>query len=87
RGLRPLNAIITTPTITDNDHVVNKQGYDAKTCLYLDSLEYDVIIPEHVSVSDAKAAYSELMKPFETFDFADDLSRSVALSAILTAVT
>ena len=87
RGLKPLNAVITTPTITYNDHVVNKQGYDAKTCLYLDSLEHNVMIPKRVSINDAKAAYRELMKPFGTFDFSDNLSRSVALSAILTAVT
>lgn len=87
RNLKQLNAVITAPTITDDDHIVTKQGYDTKTKLYLDCLGHGVDIPEFVDIDDAVAAYHALMKPFNTFDYADGLSRSVALSAILTAVT
>ncbi|WP_220182188.1 hypothetical protein, partial [Aeromonas sp. ARM81] len=48
---------------------------------------HGITIPDVVSTGEAIAAYEELMKPFGTFDFADDVSRSVALSAVLTAVT
>lgn len=87
RGLKPLNAVINAPTITHDDHIVSKQGYDKSTKLYLDCLDHGVNVPALVSEQDAIAAYHELMKPFGTFDFADDVSRSVALSAVLTAIT
>lgn len=87
RNLKPLNAVINAPTITYDNHIVSKQGYDVSTKLYLDCLDHGVNVAVLVSEQDAIAAYHELMKPFDTFDFADDVSRSVALSAILTAIT
>ncbi len=87
RGLKPLNAVINAPTITHDNHIVSKQGYDKSTKLYLDCLDHGVNVAALVSEQDAIAAYYELMKPFNTFDFADDVSRSVALSAVLTAIT
>jgi len=87
RELKPLNAVINAPTITHTDHIVSKQGYDQSTKLYLDCLDHGVSVPALVSEHEAVAAYHELMKPFSTFDFADDVSRSVALSAVLTAIT
>ena len=87
RDLKPLNAVISAPTITHNNHIVSKQGYDKSTKLYLDCLDHGVSVAALVSEQDAIAAYHELMKPFGTFDFADDVSRSVALSAVLTAIT
>ncbi len=87
RELKPLNAVINAPTITHNNHIVSKQGYDKSTKLYLDCVDHGVNVPALVSEYEAIAAYHELMKPFGTFDFADDISRSVALSAILTAIT
>ncbi|MGB3109410.1 MAG: hypothetical protein WBB40_02360 [Psychrobacter alimentarius] len=87
RQLKSLNAVINAPTITHNDHVVTKHGYDVETQLYLDCSDHGVTIPMFVSKEDAIAAYHKLMKPFCTFDYADNVSRSVALSAVLTAVT
>lgn len=86
RDLKPLKAVITAPAITADNHVITRQGYDAKTKLYLDCSDHNIVIPEQVSIDDAKAAYFELMKPFDTFNFADDLSRSVALSAVITSL-
>lgn len=87
RDLKPLNTVINAPTITHDDYIVSKQGYDAASQLYLDCLDHGVSVPALINEQDAIAAYHELMKPFGTFDFADDVSRSVALSAILTAIT
>lgn len=87
RDLKPLNTVINAPTITHDDYIVSKQGYDAASQLYLDCLDHGVSVVALVSEQDAIAAYYELMKPFNTFDFADDVSRSVALSAVLTAIT
>lgn len=87
RDLKPLNAVINAPTITHADHIVSKQGYDASTKLYLDCLDHGISVPVLVSEHEAIAAYHELMRPFGTFDFADDVSLSVAVSAVLTAIT
>lgn len=86
RNLKPLNAVITAPTITHDGHVVQKRGHDPQTGLYLSTLDDYAPFKQDLSIDDATAAYHVLMKPFDTFNFATDLDRSVALSAILTAV-
>jgi len=86
RNLKRLNAVITAPTITHDGHIVQKRGHDEKTGLYLSTLGDYAPIKQDLSIDDAIAAYHELMTPFDTFNFATDLDRSVALSAILTAV-
>ena len=86
RNLKPLNAVITAPTITHDGHIVQKRGHDEQTGLYLSTLDDYAPIKSCLSIDDAIAAYHELMKPFDTFNFATDLDRSVCLSAILTAV-
>lgn len=86
RNLKALNAVITAPTIAHDGHIVQKRGHDAKTGLYLSMLDDYTPIKQDLSINDAVAAYHELMKPFGTFNFASDLDKSVALSAILTAV-
>lgn len=86
RNLKTLNAVITAPTITHDGHIVERRGHDAKTGLYLSTLDDYAPIKQDLSTDDAIAAYHELMKPFGTFNFATDLDKSVALSAILSAV-
>lgn len=86
RNLKTLNAVITAPTITHDGHIVQNRGHDAKTGLYLSTMDEYAPIKEDLTLDDAIAAYHELMKPFDTFNYATDLDRSVALSAILTAV-
>jgi hypothetical protein len=86
RNLKSLNAVITAPTITHDDHIVQRRGHDAKTGLYLSMLDDYPPIKTELSKDDAIAAYHELMMPFDTFSFATDLDRAVCLSAILTAV-
>lgn len=86
RNLKPLNAIITAPTITHEGHIVQKRGHDAETGLYLSMNDEYTPIAATPTDNDAIAAYHKLMRPFDTFNFATDLDRSVCLSAILTAV-
>lgn len=86
RELKRLDAVITAPAITADNHIISKQGYDEKSYLYLDCTEHQITVPDKVSLDDAKQAYAELMRPFGTFNYADKISRSVALSAVLTAL-
>lgn len=86
RGLKPLNAVVTAPTITATGEVVQTRGYNKATGLHLAMSEDIEPVPLFVEDLDVYEAYGELMKPFRTFNYATDLDRSVALSAILTAV-
>lgn len=86
RGLKPLKAVITAPTITEDNHVIYKRGYDAKTQLYL-SVTEDLNPPAgKPTTADLKDAYRAIMNVIDTFKLNTALDRSVVLSAFLTAV-
>lgn len=86
RQLKPLKAVITAPTITVEGHVISRGGYDPKTQLYLAMNDAPPTVPLMVEPYEAIAALDQLMEPFNTFPFANDLDRSVCLSAVLTAL-
>lgn len=86
RGLKALKAVITAPTITADNHIVYKRGYDEVTQLYLDTKE-DIPRPAtKPTATDVKAAHDLLMSIIDTFKLKDSLDKSVVLSAFLTAV-
>lgn len=88
RRLKPLEAVITAPTITTDGHIITKQGYDARTGLYLHATSEVYPVPEHITTDHVKDAYRLIMDVLNTFSLQshDKLSRSVALSAMMTAV-
>lgn len=88
RKLKPLTAMITAPTITTDGYVVSKQGYDARTGLYLSSTGDVHPIPDEVTQAHIKDAYQLIMDVLNTFSLQshDKLSRSIALAAMMTAV-
>jgi hypothetical protein len=84
RGLKPLDAVITAPTLRADGSVLDKPGYDPVSRLFLiahRSLE----VSDRPSDTEAKEALEILMKPFEHFPFIDNLAWSVHLGALLTA--
>lgn len=85
RGLKPLKAVITAPTITTDNHIVYKRGYDAKTQLYLASKE-ELTPPFNPSLAEVKSAHKLILDIVDTFKLKEDLDRSVLYSAFLTAV-
>lgn len=86
RGLKPLQAVITAPTITADNHIVYKRGYDARSQLYLD-IDTDLPKPKTVPTrEDLTNSYRSLMDIIDTFKLKNDIDRSVVLSAFLTAV-
>ena len=81
RGLKPLKAVITAPTITADNHIVYKRGYDETTQLYLDTKE-DIPRPvERPTQADLKAAHDLLMSIIDTFKLKESIDKSVVLSA------
>ncbi|WP_431285593.1 hypothetical protein ACQW02_12655 [Humitalea sp. 24SJ18S-53] len=81
-----LAGLINAPTLRADGSILSASGYDASTGLLLqtDSVRFPQI-PDRPSRADALHALADLNALIETFPFVDAPSRSVALSAILTA--
>lgn len=86
REFKNLKAIINTPTITPENHVINRVGFDSHTGIYLVSNEKPLSLPLEIDEIDTFVALQTLMKPFEGFPFVGPVDKSVCLSAILTAL-
>lgn len=81
-----LSGVITTPTMRPDGTILCKAGYDPATHLLL--LEPPTLpnMPDNPTRSDALAALAKLDALLADFPFVDDVSRSVALSALITPV-
>ncbi len=82
-----LAGIITVPTLRADGSILQEPGYDKATGLILEPAQgaYSSI-PDRPSQAEAASALALLGHLIETFPFVDGASRSVALSAILTAL-
>ena len=86
RKLRPLDAVITAPTIRPDGSILDQPGYDARTHLVFDPRGKSIpAVIAHPSEKQLGEALQRLMMPFESFPFATSLDRSVLLAALLTA--
>lgn len=86
RKLKPLDGVITGPTIRLDGSVLAAPGYDPETRLLFDPLGADVPdIPTAPSLEQARDALDLLLHPFNTFPFVDAAARGAMLAAILTA--
>ena len=78
--------IITTPTMRPDGSLLTDEGYDEATGLILFEPPKLPPIPIHPTKDDAIAALALLDQLLVEFPFADQPSRSVALSALITPV-
>jgi hypothetical protein len=86
RKLKPLDAVITGPTIRLDGSPLVAPGYDPATRLLFDPLGDPVPdVPANPTLEQAQHALDTLMYPFEAFPFVDALARGALLSAALTA--
>ena len=86
RKLKPLDAVITGPTIRLDGSVLDVPGYDAETRLLYDPMGESVPdVPVNPTIEQGRAALALLMTPFATFPFVDAGARGALLAAILTA--
>lgn len=85
RGLKPLDAVITAPTLRPDGSVLSSIGYDVATHLLFDAEKLPTEISEHPTREEGLAALDYLWKPFATFPFVGPLDRAVHLAALLTA--
>jgi hypothetical protein len=78
--------VITTPTLRPDGSVLIKQGYDPITRMMLMEPPSMPAISAHPTREEAIAALELIDELLNEFPFADDASRSVALSALMTPV-
>lgn len=82
-----LRGVVECPTLRPDGTVLSAEGYDSASGLILDTGGATFgAVPDAPSRDDAVAALGLLRSVLEGFPFVDAGSRSVALSAILTAV-
>jgi len=85
-NLPVLSGLINAPTLRADGSLLSGPGYDPATGLLLDLQGLTVPpIPPMPTIGAARTALRVLTDLIETLPFVDDASRSVALSAILTA--
>ena len=84
-GLRPLQGIITAPTLRLDGSLLQEPGYDERSSLLLSGKVLE-LIPEKPCKEDVEKALEKLLAPFRHFDFESPLDQAVLLSALLTAV-
>ncbi|SDX36900.1 Bifunctional DNA primase/polymerase, N-terminal [Celeribacter indicus] len=82
-----LRGIVECPTLRPDGTILSEDGYDRATGLILDTggATFDPV-PGEPTRADAMSALDKLKWVLAGFPFVDDASRSVALSAMLTAV-
>lgn len=86
--LQSLFAVVTAPTLRPDGTIITNEGYDLSTRILFDSLGIEFpSIPEKPTKEDAIAALNMLKDLSSTFPFEKAEDRSVAISAIMTAVT
>ena len=86
RRLKPLDAVITGPTIRLDGTLLARPGYDASTRLLLDPLGQTIPdIPDTPTIEEADLALAKLWHPFKDFPLVDEGARGALLAALLTA--
>jgi len=87
-GFPTVRGIINSPTMRPDGSLLTEPGYDKATQLWYKSAG-DVelpTIPERPSQDDGRAALKLLTDLLEGFPFKDDVSKSVAVAALMTPV-
>ncbi|HEX4113636.1 MAG TPA: hypothetical protein VH020_13975 [Stellaceae bacterium] len=85
--MRALLAVVTAPTLRPDGTILDKPGYDDATGILFDPCaDRFPQIPERPTMDQAVAALALLKEPIRDFPFVGPADRSVALSAITTAV-
>ncbi|TCP41352.1 hypothetical protein [Rhodovulum marinum] len=86
RQLKPLEAVITGPTIRLDGTLLSEPGYDSVTRLLFDPVGEEVpVVPLQPNQNEAAEALERLLEPFRSFPFVDAAARGALLAALLTA--
>jgi hypothetical protein len=82
-----LEQVIEVPIMRKDGTLLQAEGYDAETELYLDSGGLVLPpIPDEPTIADAKRALTVLKEPIKAFPFIEASDRAAALAAMLTVL-
>jgi hypothetical protein len=82
-----LRAVVTAPVLDRDGRIIAEPGFDVSSGLLLDFPSGSFpSVPASPTKDDAHAGLSRLSAPLRAFPFVDDAAKSVALSAMLTAL-
>lgn len=81
-----VSGVISTPTLRIDGSILDAQGYDPETRLYMASRVDLPEMPDRPTRKDALAAAKQLEGLLVEFPFVDDPSYSVAMSALITPI-
>lgn len=85
--LRPVDAVITVPTMRLDGSLLEAPGYDPATRLMLDVSGDEVMdVPGRPTVEAALAALDRVLFPVKDFPYVSPMARAVMLAALFTAV-
>jgi len=83
----PLLGFVEAPTLRNDGSILDRQGYDEVSRLFLDTAGFEFgSIPPNPSREEAVEALAILNAPFVHFPFVSPCDRSALLAAILTAL-
>lgn len=86
RRLKPLDAVISAPTLRPDGSVLDQFGYDRETRILYRGSELPPFVPQDPTAEQARSALEKLWAPFKDFPFIAPLDEAVHLAAILTVV-
>lgn len=82
-----LRGVVNAPTLAADGRIIETPGYDTESGLLLDfARDTFAPVPDKPTEDEARAALALVAHPVRAFPFVNGASRSVALSAILTAL-
>lgn len=82
-----MRGVVTAPTLALDGRVIETPGFDPASGLLLDFTAGSFPrVPQQPTKDDARRALVKLEHPFRKFPFVDDAAKSVALSAVLSAL-
>ena len=81
-----MNGVISTPTLRPDGSLITEPGFDGATGLILFRPPSMAAIPDEPSLDDAMQALVVLEDLLFEFPFANEYSKSVALSALITPI-
>jgi hypothetical protein len=87
-NLPALRAVVSAPFIMSGGRIVERDGYDAESGLYLDFAQAEqwTPVPDKPTTEQVRSAVRELWRPFKDFPFTGPVDRGVFMSALLTAI-
>jgi hypothetical protein len=83
-GIRPIRGIVTSPVLRADGSILQSQGYDADSGLYVDLTEVFPPITSAPTADDSRKAVALLFDLVADFPFRDEACRSGWLASLLT---